>query len=310
MGGLSTKFNPLRRSFYALEDIDAGDIVYAQPRYLIDDFQDYADGTFADDVWVPNDAVNLTFDMVNELYSTSLATGMILAGTAGQATGDYADKTISSTDYTGFTVNIIARASAASGDWEFLMASGANAATNNEKKALVFSGANAITHIQFAVADMSADNGSYNSAATLHFGLRCADDTGTPSITVYMIYLTKTGEPTGAIRSVDAGFRGDSVITTHLPIGVAEAAITSGNRGMVTMFGPTVQDNFTYPINNELVPGWSYGATNASPGAVSPYYIDSGGLNDVTGNTIYSEIGIAISTTEMMLRSVPVIIAA
>jgi len=298
---LHPRFNPFRRSFYALENIDAGDLVFAQPRYLIDDFQDYADADAADNVWVESDAVNSPVFAGETSINSASGINVGIQATTAQSNGDYIDKTISSTDYTGFTVNIIGLASGASGDWEFLMASGANAATSNVKKSLVFSGADALTHIQFTVAGMSADNGSYNPAATTHFGFRCVSVLN-PYVQLSMVYLTKAGDPTGAIRSVDGNYNGSTTRSTHLPIGVAEAAITSGNRGMVTMFGPVVQDNFTYPDAIELVPGWDYAAVNTAAGAISPYYLaDAGALKEHFDSGWFG-VGIAISTTEMMLR--------
>lgn len=307
MGYLDTRRNPFRKPFYALENIDAGDIVFAQPRYLIDDFQDYAADTAADDVWVESDAVNTGVFVGQTLLNSASGNNMGVQATTAQSNNDYIDKTISSTDYTGFVVNIIGLASAASTDWEFLMSSGANAVTSNVKKSLVFSAPNTLTHIQFTVAGMDVDNGSFNPAATLHFGFRCVD-AGNPYIQLSMVYLTKAGEPTGAIRSVDGNYLGSTTDSTHLPIGVAEAAITAGNRGMVTMFGPTVPDNFTIPDDIELVPGWSYAAVNTSPGAITPYYgSDAGRLIDIHGNGFFG-IGIAVSTTEMMLKAEAIIV--
>lgn len=289
------RFSDFSKRFKAIENISAGDAVYIQDSELLDDFQSYED--LSED-WVDSDAENTMATVeYGKRLNPQVPQTMYLITTEGFNTGDYVDKTIASKNLTGYTIHVLlyVDGSALSGKWEFLVASGANAATNNKKQALTVAESYVWVDYSFTIAGMTVDNGTLDATQVIHFGIRCVDDTGNPNLYIARIWYEKAGATFVGIKKATFGGGGGSTsVLIGTPIGVAPSAITANNFGKVILFGPVVSG-----LSN-LISGFSYGVSKTTPGLLSYEFED-----DVLGAAIQYTwevvVGVALNTTEMML---------
>lgn len=284
---------PFIRQFKAIENIAAGDLVIVANSGELDDIE-AMNTALAQAAWVDSDAVNKMVTIlaaeVNPLHRQSLQ----LLAVAGQSTNDYADNTISSINLTGYTVKMIIHASAVSGDFEFLLASGANAATANVKQAITVSQADNPQLLSFTVAGMTADNGSFDVTAVTHAGFRCVDDTGAPSIKITDIWFEKTGTTYVGVKKArtNSGNTVNRLSKADGAIGISPNAITAGNFGSVVLFGPII-GGYT-----DVIPSFAYQLSSTAGLLEWDYYWEN--IN-TTVNFAYVSFGVGISSTEIML---------
>ena len=292
----------LSKRLLAAESLAAGDLVYIDQSQVLDDFNNYTDITELQSTWVDSDAINKMISRGDSGQNPSANRETALFAVNPNNTGDYAQKTITSKNLTGYTIHILAKASATSGDWEFLLASGANAATDNVKKALVFADTNTMEHLSFTVAGMTADNGSYNIAATVRAAFRCVDDTGDPELEVTKIWYEKAGTTYIGMKGCIGGAGGSNSWGANgvQAIGIVNEALSAGEEGVVTLLGPVV-GGYT-----GLIAGFVYFPKIGVAGGLTPYYEEA--LEDISqsSGSFYTGIGygIAISETELMLTTV------
>lgn len=283
-------------TFKAIENIAANDLVYIEPSEIATWNENESGNAAMQAVWVDSDAAHKMATRTFGGFNNSQQLNLTLTASAGNNTNDYVDKTITSKSLSGYTIHFIARASATSGDWEFVLSSGSNAVTNNVKKALTFTSANKVEHISFTVASMTADNGSFDNTGVVHMGFRCVDDTGGPTMDVGRVWYEKSGVTYYGLRKVASGAGGSAAQATYAnnPIGIAPAAITAGTFGRINLFSP-LQGGFS-----NLIVGYFY-VSSTTAGLITPfYYVNSEGLSN-TGTGYYTSVGIAVSDTEILL---------
>lgn len=286
------------KRFKAIESISARDTVYITQSDVLDYFSPYANTTALQAEWVDSDAGNkMSALSASASANPGASASMLLTAVAGNNTNDYVDNTITSKDLTGYTVNILIKASATSGDWEFLLASGANAATSNVKQAITVSAANTPQLLSFTVAGMTADNGVYDPAATIHVGVRCVDDTGGPTIDIYRIWWTKSGTTYNGVKKTFSDYAAINDLGTYgtVCIGIAPAAITASNYGSILLSG-TVLSGFS-----NLITGLIYYLSSQTAGAITFIQGSPPGISEFSSGFV-TQIGIAISETELLVK--------
>lgn len=293
----------LTKRFKALENIGALDPVCVFPSDLIDRFSQYADNAAIQAVWVSSDVAKLAPQTTSGAQLNHAGDIPIVINVIDTATNNiYVAKTVSSRDLTGYTVHLTLRQDAVtSGAWQFNLASGANLATNSVKKAITVTSAGVWQHISFTVASMSADNGSYAIGSTVKLGFKCLDSSASPHLYVDKCWFEKAGTTYVGVKKTFGEYYGSFPQAGHtgMAVGIAPAAITSGNEGVIALYG-LAMDGYT-----GLLPGLFYYADNTAAGDMTFNNRATTVITDMDGDGPIV-VGQALDDTTMMLvKSTP-----